>query len=298
MHTLNWDVLKIIIAVADNGSTVAAASKLGVNASTVQRRIVKFENENGVQLFDRRLQGYTPTVAGRALVEAARGIEDSINSINRDILGLDLRLEGRLSVTTTDTLLQAVLPKHLASFAEKYPKIDLDITVTNNRLDLSKQDADVAIRPSLGPPEDLFGQRVSGLGFGVYGLRKFTDEDKGDIRHNSLWIGVGSILADSHVGHWLVRHVPQANITMKADSFPVIAELAKAGCGLAVLPCCLGDQERALQQLAIPTKELSTSLWILTHADTRHAARVKAFTDLVSALLRGDSQLLEGRHSH
>lgn len=297
MHTLNWDILKIIIAVADNGTTVAAANKLGVNASTVQRRIVKFENENSVQLFDRKLQGYTPTAAGRALVEAARGIEDSVNSINRDILGLDLRLEGRLSVTTTDTLLQAVLPKHLASFSEKYPKIDLEITVTNNRLDLSRQDADIALRPSLGPPEDLFGQRVSGLGFGIYGLRKFVSEDKTDILRNTPWIGVGSILADSHVGHWFVRHIPQANITMRADSFPVIAELAKAGCGLAVLPCCLGDQERALRRLFMPTPELLTSLWILTHPDTRHAARVKAFTDLVSALLRHDSQLLEGRRS-
>jgi DNA-binding transcriptional LysR family regulator len=294
MHDINWDILKVIIAVADNGSAVAAAAKLGVNSTTVQRRIVKFESENGVQLFDRRQQGYTPTAAGRALVEAARGIEDSVNSIYRDILGLDLRLEGRLAITTTDTILQAVLPKHLSNFAEKYPKITLDISVTNSRLDLSRQDADVAIRPSMRPPDELFGQRVSGLGFGIYGLHELVGENKGDIFRNAEWVGVGQILADSPVGHWFVRHVPQANIVMQADSFPIIAELAKAGCGLAMLPCCLGDTVPALRRLPAPTTVQSTSIWVLTHADTRHAAKVKAFTDFISTALRSDSRLLEG----
>lgn len=168
MQNMDWDIYRFIMAVADSGSAVAAAENLGVNATTVLRRINRFEEENGIRLFERKQTGYRPTVECAAVVEAARRIEFGIADINRDILGRDMRLEGQLRITTTDTMLCAVLAPHLKRFGELYDKIRLDVSVTNTRMSLTRQDADIAIRPSKNPPDTLVGQRVSGVGFGVY----------------------------------------------------------------------------------------------------------------------------------
>ena len=107
MQNMDWDIFRLVVAVADGGSAVAAAERLGVNASTVLRRISRFENDNGVRLFERRQTGYTPTAECEAVIRTAREIEASVAGIGRELLGRDLRLEGRLAVTTTDSLLNS-----------------------------------------------------------------------------------------------------------------------------------------------------------------------------------------------
>jgi len=100
---MDWDDLRYILSVYDNGSALAAAQTLGVNATTVQRRVGRFEKQNGVRLFERLKSGYSPTPECEALVRASRDIEESTQRIKREILGRDLRLEGRITVTSTDT---------------------------------------------------------------------------------------------------------------------------------------------------------------------------------------------------
>ena len=131
MQNIDWDIFRFVVAVADKGSAVSAAQSLGVNASTVLRKIGKFEEENGIRLFERRQTGYSPTVECAAVVEAARQIEQSVASISRDILGRDLRLEGRVTVTTTDSLLNSVLAPHISAFSRRNPRIQIEVSVTN-----------------------------------------------------------------------------------------------------------------------------------------------------------------------
>ena len=293
MQDGNWDILRFILAVADSGSAVGAAAKLGVNATTVQRKITRFEQEQGIRLFDRRQHGYTPTIECAALVEAAREVDERISSIGRDILGRDLRLEGLLRITTTDTLMHTVLPPHLATFRAANPKIHLDIVVTNSRLSLNRQDADVAIRPSVNPPENLVGQRVSGLGFAIYRSASLKIRGGRSLRHMN-WIGIGDELADSPIGLWYQQHVPAQNIVVKADSNTALAGLVQAGCGVALLPRCIGDRTPGLQTVPLNVEPLQAAIWVLTHADIRQAAKVKAFTDFISRALRRDRDVLEG----
>lgn len=298
MQKIDWDIFRIVMAVADGGSAVAAAKNLGVNASTVLRRIARFEEENNVRLFERRQTGYTPTVEGAAIVEAARRIENNVVEIGRDIFGRDLRLEGKLTVTTTDTFLHTLLGPHLAAFRALHPRITIEVTVTNTRLNLTRQDADVAIRASRKPPESLIGQRVSAVGFAVYALPALLTDlpSRPSLRdcRDLPWVGIGETLAGSPIGGWLEGNVPRQSIVMTADTFSAIRDCTVAGCGLAVLPCCMGDREAGLQRITPPVPEMETSLWILTHADLRGAARVKAFTEYVFRALRGHREALEG----
>ncbi|MDA4844111.1 LysR family transcriptional regulator [Hoeflea poritis] len=297
MQNPDWDIFRYVIAVVDSGSAVAAAERLGVNASTVLRKIAKFETDNGVRLFEKRQSGYRPTAECATIVEEARKIEQNVMAINRDLLGRDLRLEGRLAVTTTDSLLVSLLAPLIEVFTAHHPRIRVDVSVTNSRLNLPKQDADIAIRASKMPPDTLVGQRVSGLVFAVYAPAVFADgtsDDRGQVLGNSRWVGIGQALSASPVGEWMSRNVAPGQIAMTADTFVAVRDCALAGIGIAVLPCCLGDTSRGLVRLTGPISEMDTSLWVLTHSDIRGAARVKAFNEFVTRELRAKSALLEG----
>ena len=252
-----------------------------------------------MRLFDRHQTGYTPTLQCEAVVETARTIEQNVADISRDILSSDLRLEGTVSFTTTDTFLESVLAPHLAAFTKLHPKIHLEVTVTNNRLNLTRHDADIALRPSMKPPETLIGQRISALAFGIYGSRggvKQRLDAKGTDHYNEHpWIGIGDSLMGSPVGKWISANVMEENIVMSADTFPTIAQCARAGTGLAILPCCLGDKDAELIRLADPLEEIESSLWLLTHRGYRNAARVRAFIDFVAPALRSARPLFEGQ---
>ncbi|MCP4318975.1 MAG: LysR family transcriptional regulator [Hyphomicrobiales bacterium] len=295
---MDWDIFRLVVAVADGGSAVAASERLGVNASTVLRRISRFEQENGVRLFERRQTGYTPTAECEAVIETAREIEQSIAGIGRDLLGRDLRLEGRLAVTTTDSLLNSVVAPLLLEFSTLHPQIKIDVSVTNSRLNLTRQDADIAVRTSKMPPETLVGQRVSGLAFAVYATPSVVAQlPAGKISRlrRAPWVGIGSALTASPVGSWMDRHVPAERIAVTADTFVAVHDCAATGAGLAVLPCCLGDQSRHVVRVTPPVDEMETSLWVLTHSDIRSAARVKAFNEFMSRELRNMAGLIEGR---
>ncbi len=298
MQNIDWDIFRFVVAVADKGSAVSAAESLGVNASTVLRKITRFEEENGIRLFERRQTGYSPTVECAAVVEAARQIEQSVAGISRDILGRDLRLEGRVTVTTTDSLLNSVLARHIATFSTRHPRIHIEVSVTNTRLNLTRHDADVAIRATRRPPDALVGQRVADLAFGIYATVEIAkglpaNARSGDFK-NLSWVGIGDALAGSPVGLWLEEHVAPSAIVMTADTFVAVRDCAASGAGLAVMPCCLGDQSPGLVRVSGPIAEMQTGLWILTHPDVRSASRVKAFNEHMTRALRAETELLEG----
>ncbi len=294
-HRVNWDDLRFVLAVADHGSVAAAARRLGVNHTTVLRRTHAFEEANKIRLFERLPTGYVLTAEGEQLVAAARSIDDTVASIERRIAGRDLKLEGVIRVTTTDTFMASVLPRHLASFRGEHPRIAIELVLTNHRLNLTKRDADVAIRPARALPAPLIGKRVSDIGFAVYGAKTYLEGRPADaLASDHTWLSGDEILANARVADWMQRHVPDARIAFSADSFVSLHQAAVAGLGLVALPCCLGDAEPALTRLKAPMDDLGTGLWVLTHNDLSRAARIRAFIKHMEDGLAGDRQLLAG----
>ncbi len=298
MQNSDWDIFRYVIAVADSGSAVAAAKRLGVNGSTVLRRISKFEQDRGIRLFDRLQTGYTPTLECETIIKTAREIGEQIALVELGIAGRDVRLDGKLTVTTTDSFLDAVLPDIIVEFRDKHPQIEIAITVTNERLDLTQRDADVAIRASNMPPEHLIGQRVSALSFAVYAALPIAadlpENPSLDMLRPLPWIGTGGSISGSPVAKWLSNNIPDSSIKISADTFPSMRSCIQMG-SIGVLPCCLGDQSKSLQRVLPAIAEIETSLWVLVHPDVRRSAKVAAFSKYVAKRLREKSSLLSCR---
>ena len=294
VHKIRWNDLQIVLAVAEHGSASQAAGLLGINHSTVIRRINDFEATHGVKLFERHPTGLKPTRAGRALLDASRPIEDAVLNIKREILGQDLKLEGSITITTTDSIADGLLAPHLKSFRKTHPAITIDLIVTNTRLDLPRLDADLSVRPSLNPPADLIGRNVSGMAFTVYAQKEAYAAWQDLPIGQCPWIGISHALNNSPAGAWMQRIEQDSLIVTRGNSFVTLRELAAAGIGLAVLPCFVGDRDRRLIRVEPPIAEMTSNVWVLTHKDLRNSARVRALSEHLARGLRRQRSLLEG----
>lgn len=294
MHKTNWDDFRYVLAVAEHGSFAAAARALGVNHTTVLRRLQAFEQARGVRVIDRRASGSALTLEGDALVATARQIEHLLTGLERSISGHDRKLEGTVRVTTTDSIFLGLLGDAFAAFQRQYPGIRLDLAITVGLLDLTRRDADVAIRPSLKPPEHLVGRNIGYLAFAVYASQdRMASIDRRRLGANP-WIGLDAPLLGTPVGRWISAHVAPQEVVFQADTFLAIREAAVQGIGLAAMPCFLGDATPGLIRVTEPIRDMNNSLWILTHEDLRRATRVRVFMDFMADRLREAAPRLEG----
>lgn len=289
---VHWDDLRYVLAVADGGSLASAAAALRVNRTTVLRRINAFERKHAVRLFERLQTGYVLTPAGDEMLAAARGFENTIAALERKLAGQDLRAEGLVRVTTTDTLMGSILPPVLAAFQQANPGIAVTVTSSNALANLSKRDADVAIRPVIDAPETLVGRRICPVAFAVYGAMK---EPPGASLADHRWIAPDETLSTTSVARWMRESIPAGRIAFSADSLVLMREICAAGGGLAALPCYLGDTDSRLVRIQPPVTEMSTALWLLTHPDLVRTARVRLFMDFMSAGLARERSLIEGQ---
>src|SRR6478752_522846 len=149
--TLAWDDFRLIKAIAEARALPAAASLIGLNHSTVFRRLGQIEDGLGLKLFERHRSGYVPTPAGEEMVQLAGRLDEDITAFTRKLAGQEIQPAGELRVTTNDTLLVDLLTPVFAAFLQQCPEIRLDILLSNQALNLSKRDADVAIRATDNP---------------------------------------------------------------------------------------------------------------------------------------------------
>ena len=295
MHRTNWDDLRFVLAVADSGSVASAARQLGVNHTTVLRRIQTFEEANKIRLFERLPAGYVPTAEGEQMVAAARKVDETVGALERRMAGQDLKLEGVIRLTSTESLMNAVLYRHLATFRQQHPRIAIELALSSDRLSLTKRDADVAIRASGQIPDPLIGERIADVGVAIYGSRTYLDNHSEDpLAPGHAWLGVDEMLMNSAAAHWLRRHVADEQVVLRADSFVALSLAAKAHMGLAVLPCCLGDGAPDLVRLDLKVDNQGMGIWIITHKDLIPAARIRAFVSHMTVALTADRHLIAG----
>ncbi len=287
-----------MLAVARGGNLSAAARHLGINPSTVFRRLAALELRLGTRLFDRHGGRHEATVAGADLLAAAERIEAEMDGLERRLAGRDLRLTGTVRVTAPDDMVEHLLIEPLAAFHRAYPEIVLEMAIDNRMLSLTKREADVALRATSTPPENLVGRRVATLRSGVYGRRDQFAQAEGPISEPDLggcpWVGWEEGGLPTSLGRWMSRHVPAEKLVYRANSLLNIFAACRAGIGLALLPCFLGDRAEELQRVAPLPEELSGELWLLTHPDIRRMARIRAVTEFLYRALRAERGRLEG----
>lgn len=294
---VSWDDYRTVLAIADARALAAAAERLGVNASTVFRRLGALEERLGARLFERSRVGYAPTPAGEQMVALATRMADDIIEFERRLTGQDLRPEGELRVTTNDTLLVHLLTPILAGFRRAYPGIRLDVVVGNQALNLSRRDADVAIRATSDPPETLVGRRLTQIPLAIYAARSLKIERLDPIDYRAhTWIGLGDNLAGLKAARWLADNVGEDRIGWRINTVLGLAEAVAEGAGLGILPCFIARRFPELVPLSEPKTEFSGALWLLTHPDLRNTTRIRAFMDFVAIEIGKRRTLIEGHH--
>jgi len=299
MHAkLAWDDFRLVKAIADHDGLTGAAAALGVNHSTVFRRLGQIEEIVGMPLFERRKTGYVATVAGAEMAALAGRMDEDVTAFSRRLAGRDVAPSGELRITTTDTLHLNVLLPIFAAFREMHPLIRLDVVIGNQALNLSKRDADIAIRASDSPGETLVGRRIATLAWAIYGragdqLAAAEQVDPAQLYQHD-WIALGDQLAHVKAARFVREHVAPERIALKSSAVLGLAEAVEQGLGIGPLPCFIADQRPGLVRLLPPNPDFATGLWVLTHPDIRHVPRVRAFMDFCSAELSRQRTLFEG----
>jgi DNA-binding transcriptional LysR family regulator len=292
---MNWDDLRYVLAVARHNSLSGAARALGVNHSTVFRRIGAIEDRLKVRLFERLSSGYVPTPAGQEAFATAKEVEAEMTALERRITGADLRLSGTIRLTTTETLAYCFLPSYLGAFRKRHPGIELELMVTNQNLNLTKREADLAIRPTNKPPKDLIGQRVATVAFAIYGAKHYFTDNSGKADLSDLeWVSWDETRSVTTMAKWLKQTYPTVKPIYRVDSMVAMLAAVRAGAGLAVLPCLAGDGMPDLRRIGGVLSGLSNGLWLLTHPDLRHNARIRAFMTFMKDRINVDRDLLAG----
>jgi DNA-binding transcriptional LysR family regulator len=296
----DWNELRLVLSVSRAGGLAGAAKALGIDHSTVYRRLQAIEAKLGVPLFERVNGGaYLPTATGERLATAGERMEDEALALARDLVGRDRRLEGRLRVTSSETLAYRLLTRHMAAFRAAYPGVTVELAIDNRVLSLSRREADVALRPMRPKEGDLWGRKLADVAWTVYGSVAYcaarpppTSPD--ELAAHAL-IGWEEGASGIKAADWLVAIAPSSAIVYRTSSLVNQLVAARAGMGLAVLPCYLGDPEPQLRRaLPRPVPELARELWIVTHTDLKATARVRAFFEVVGDGIAADKALIEG----
>lgn len=293
---LEWNDLKTILAIARTGSLSGAGRCLKVSHATVFRRIGHIEDRLGVRLFDRLPGGYVPTPAGEVAVVTAERLETEVQQLESQIIGRDLRPSGTVSITTTDTLYFFMLAPIFARFCRAYPEIDLNVVVSNDSLDLSRHEADIAIRPTLTPPELLIGRKLGAIQQAVYCHKSIQPPSPGRAGEpeSPAWIGPDKSMSYEALTLWMRENGLDTKIRMHVNSVLGMYAAVRDQMGLAVLPVYLASQDEVLKPCSKPISALAVDLWLLSPRSLRKTARVRALASFVTDEVSRQLQQLNG----
>jgi DNA-binding transcriptional LysR family regulator len=289
---LSWDDLQVFLTVCHAGSISSAAKRLAVNHSTVLRRIASLEDTLAVRLFDRLPSGYALTAPGNDLAEKLAGVAEQIDASQRRLKGLDEEIKGVIRLTSTDTLLPSMLMPLVARFRALHPGVQVQVTVNNTFLSLTKREADIAVRGSNKPPENLVGRRVGDIQTALYASKAYLKAlGRNPSLDDFLYVAPDESLSHLEQSKWLHRNVAPSRIAVRVDSLLGMVDAVVHGAGAGMLLCPLADTQSTLVQLAPPSAQLNTQIWILTHPDLKQVARIRTFTQFLFDALSNDPRL-------
>ena len=290
---LSWDDVQVFLGVCRAGSISGAARELAVNHSTVLRRIASLESALGVRLFDRLPGGYALTSSGNAFAEQLAGVAERMEAAQRQLMGLDEAVKGTIRLTAPDTLVHGLLMPLLRAFRVRHPAVQIEFVTANSFLSLTQREADVAVRGSNRPPENLVGRRVGDIQTALYAARGYLKTlPRGHVLDDYTWVAPDESLSHLEQARWLARHVGPERIALRVDSLVGMVDAVEHGLGVGWLLCPLAEARTGLVRLQPPLRQMDTQIWILTHPDLRQVARMRVFTQFLFEALSTDPRLV------
>lgn len=292
---LDWDDLRTFLLVARHGTLSAAARASGVHQPTMGRRLAALERRAGVRLLQKTPHGYTPTAAGEAILGNVERIEAEALAAERRVTGRDVRLEGVVRVTSVESIAAEILMPALAELRQREPRISVELLADTRSLNLSRREADIAVRVARLEQHDLAVRRIGMIGYGLYAAPAYLaargrpDFAAGGEGHDVI------LTQDELMGlpemAWLAGCLPRAAPALRSNTRYVQREAARAGLGLACLARYLGDAG-GLVRLEPPVAPPRRELWLAVHTDIRHMPRIRAVTEALAAGVRARADVL------
>lgn len=284
VQQLSWDDIKLFLALAQSGSTRQAAEQVGVNASTISRKLASLEQRLGARLVERHPDGLRLTQAGNDVVEVAVKMNDFVRTLARRVAGADRKLVGSVSVSVPE-IAAASVSEVLAAVLSEHQGLQIEFRVDDGIVDLSRHEVDVVVRVSDTPASDLVGRRVGRANVGVYATERYWAQhpyELGDERHR--WVEWPAYIHRKAAYAWLQREVPVRRVSVFAASSQAVLAAASAGVGLAMLPHVYARRHPSLaSRFALPD-ECGTDVWVLAHREVSRNARVRAVMTALSRL--------------
>jgi DNA-binding transcriptional LysR family regulator len=284
---LDWGHLRFFLETARAGSVSAAARRLGVDRNTVARRIAALEQELGLQLFERGPQGWSRTGAGEELADLASRVEQDVLALARHADARDQALAGTVRLTTATHIAAYLLVPALPRLRESHPGLILEIAADQRTFDLTRREADLALR--MGRPRDagLVTRKLSDVAYRLYASRALCAgrRPQVDFEHDAF-VGFDDSLAGVPQERWLARVAPDRRVVFRCNSTASLLAAARLGIGVAVLPRFVADRDPELVALEGP-EPVNHELWLLVHGDLRRSQRVRAVIEWVDGMVRG-----------
>lgn len=286
---LQWDDIRYFLALARQGSLSGASRQLGVEHSTVARRVEALEKALAVRLFDRLPRGWSLTPEGETLADRGRRLEDEALAFSRAALGV-ASLQGTVRVSTPPLLASQFLVPRLSAFRHQWPNIDLEIIGETREANLARGEADIALRLSRPTAPGLVAKPLGAMGYGLYAAHGYGE------RPPALWefVGYEESLRQVPQQRWLEGIAAGRRFVLRSNDLAALHAGARVGLGVAALPHFLAAHDPALTLLPTPTLPEPRRYWLVMHPDVRRSPRVRAVADALAAIFSEAADLLLG----
>jgi DNA-binding transcriptional LysR family regulator len=275
-YHLSANDLQLILALARGGKLAEAGERLGQDSSTVFRALQKIERGLGAPLFERSRTGYRPNQLAQSLAEHGEKLESVLEQARSSVQAEPGQVAGSVRITTTDTVLHGLVAPALRGLHAKHPLLDFELYTGNELANLSRRDADIAVRATKKPPPHLIGKRLGPIRVALFGAASRGPSWEDVAAGRCDWIAPDEALPEHPSVLWRRKHFPSVAPAFKASSILTVAELVELNLGVGILPLFLAQQRPRLRQLTEELDESTTDLWLLTHAESRHLSRISA----------------------
>ena len=282
---MDWDDLKVVLAIARNGTLSAAARALGTTQPTVSRRLDGLERRLDAKLFDRDAGGLRLTALGRSLIDGLEQMDAGALSVQRQVAARDTGLSGEILVTSLDWLGDEVIAPMLARFGASHPGLLIELVNDTKVFNLARREADLAFRFGSFAQENLVERRIGDVAYALYASASYL-ERHGRPEAADGFSGHKLVLLDRAAGEvpheaWLPVLAHRAHTVLHANGLRAHLAAVRSGAAMAVLPCFMGERDADLHRVALPQSMPVRAVRVGFHSDMRDTPRIRALVDFV-----------------